>query len=175
MANRTRELVDRWSWLAYPVGAVVVGGILGGAAGNHPRGPDPFVVPLTRDTSFLIDTFWVGLVVAAGSALLGFFSGFTECSGAFRRLANGCGCAISGALIVLIGLGTPVAVCLALAALSWWAGLGAGPKLGAASVAGAIGLGAICLWHLGRPLGRYMIRKQREALEGLEEEVADRP
>ncbi len=178
MTNRTRELFDRWSWLGYPIGAVVVGGFLGGVAGNHPRGPDSLSALPTRSSALLIGVFWTGLLVVTGAAFLGFLIGFAADSGAYRRLANGCACSIFGTLLVLIGLGTPIAVCSALAMLSWWAGLGAGPELGAllgaASAAGAISVGTICLLLLGRPLGRYMVKKQREAVEGLEK-VTDRP
>ncbi len=109
---------------------------------------------------------------------MGFLIGFSTACGPYRRLGNGCSAAILGAVFVLIFLGVPTAFCLALVALSLWAGMGLGPTrgavFGAASVAAAVGLGTVCLSLLGRILGRLLVNKQRAVLEQIEEEALDR-
>jgi hypothetical protein len=175
MEKPTESLFDRCSWLAYPLVAVLLGGLLGRVAGRHPRNPDPLTALSPKGFAILIDVCWVGGGLTVVAAAFCFLSGFFDERGLRRRLVNGLNGAHIGVLLILVCVGCPVAICMALAVLSLWAGMGAGPYLGAllgaTSVALAIGLSILCLASLGRPAGRWIVKKKREAIADAEEDA----
>jgi hypothetical protein len=158
-------------WVRYPLLAVLLGGVLGWAAGRHPRGPDPLMAVSPRGSDLLVDAcrvlFAFSVAVVALFFLLGLLGGER---GVRSRLTNGLGAAAFAASVVLIFAGGGFVLCSGLALLSLWAGMGAGPLvgavLGALSVGLAIGLGLLCL----RPVGRVLVRKKLEAVANAEED-----
>jgi hypothetical protein len=149
--------------------------VLGSIAGRHPRDLDPVKGLVPEGSAILIDVCWYGLWILVSFVAFCFFCGvICGVIGSTnvhirQRLANGLKGIILGVFLVAVCLGGPVLVCAALAALSLWAGMGAGPQFGALygamSVAVAIGLGARCF----RPFGRLIVKKKQEAMADVEE------
>jgi hypothetical protein len=172
MKKPLKSLLDRFSWFGYPLVAVLLGGLLGRAAGRHPRGLDPLTVLSPRGSELLVDVCWIGLAFVVAVAVLGFLLGLAGGEGGPRsRLANGMGAAAFAVSGVLIFVGGGFLLCSALVFLSLWAGMGAGSPLGAllgaSSVALVIGIGLFCL----RPVGRVLGKKKLEAMANAEEDT----
>jgi hypothetical protein len=165
MTKPPESLLDRWSWLEYPLAAVMLGGLLGRIAGRQPCGSDPFLVLSNFGSAFLIDGFLIIVAFTASVGILLILLCLIAGDGGIRsRLMAGFVIAAFVGFIVLVFSGGAFVVCCALAVLSLWAGVGAGPFLGAilgaTSVAVVIALGGLCLSGLGRFAGRLIVKKQ---------------
>ncbi len=164
MTRTIESLLDRHTWLIYPLGLVLLGGVLGSEAGHRRSTPGSELALSPTGLDLWLGVWRIGLMVLGGATALGFLLGLIGGSSFRGRLANGLMVAavFSGAM-VLVGT-----FCLPLALLSIWAGERGGGLAGAASIALVLVTGATCLIGTVRytPVGRWLVRAKTEPEAG---------
>lgn len=175
MACPTHSTRWRFSWVLFPLAAVLIGGVLGSLAGKQPRDPDPFTVLSPRGSAVLLEAFLIIVAFAAALAAIVFLFSLLAPGQSLRsRLPNGLAVGAFVGLFPLVFVGGGFVLCSALVLLSLWAGMGAGSLRGAAygatSIGLTLGLMVLCISWLGRFLGRRIVNMKRGII-GIEEDV----